>query len=234
MDKLHEVLNAPEVTNDMQQAILKGIANGKMGESLPDNLLTDKEDLKDFISKRHGGNSTSVQDFLDSFQTHLQDGNPLKTYESQAKLVIPFAAEKNSKKVTKDFRYEASREVYYRNLIEAREKCIDEISKDPEKIDAAIANSETNRALIFDALTAFEKDAVVHAARLKNYEAQEKDGMLAGHSDNSFASIILYKKLEQEIASNPDLLRQAIDNLEVNRTSVLERTEARSGGRSCG
>lgn len=77
---LHNALNIVGVGHAERAAILKVIRASTLDKKVPDNLLTDRGVLTNFIRSNYGDEEDSVQVFLDGFQRKLRDDHPLKPY----------------------------------------------------------------------------------------------------------------------------------------------------------
>ena len=89
LDKLYKQLNPPTIDERMRSSLLQVIPVDEIYPVIPENILTDKEALQDFVARRHGKDTKSVQAFLDSFQNGLPEENPLKNYKSVEGMGLP-------------------------------------------------------------------------------------------------------------------------------------------------
>jgi hypothetical protein len=69
-----------------QQAFLEAMSALESAKKLPDNFLTDKDGLREFIVRRNGEDIDSVETFLNAIQPQLHKDNPLKTYKSRKEI----------------------------------------------------------------------------------------------------------------------------------------------------
>jgi len=73
--QVYKLFEALKEYNESNEEILHFISKDKSDQALPENLLTDRSALQDFIEKKYGNNADSVQAFLKSFQTKLRNDN---------------------------------------------------------------------------------------------------------------------------------------------------------------
>lgn len=143
--------------------------------------------------------------------------------EQESAIFMQAAIEvKNETRVPQDITKNGKLENYRQETINNRNKRIEEIKENLDKIDNAMQNASDNKKLIFDALNGDEQSAVFVKAQLETANARQKGGALENEHKTSYKAMDFIKNQIQEIASNPVALNKAISNFDENKNALME------------